>query len=61
MSNKIGGNKLSDEYLKCGAKKKFIVLKADGTPTDHEYLVINTDEPYIQDIIEIMKKNGQWG
>lgn len=26
-----------------------------------EYIVINTDEPYINDIIEILKKNGHWG
>ena len=29
--------------------------------TDNEYLVINTDEPYAPEIIEIMKRNGHWG
>lgn len=24
------------------------------------YLVINTDEPYVDEIIEIMKRNGHW-
>ncbi|WP_313413157.1 hypothetical protein [Sedimentibacter sp.] len=25
------------------------------------YLVINTDEPYADEVIEILKKNGHWG
>lgn len=25
------------------------------------YLVINTDEPYADEIIEIMKRHGHWG
>lgn len=28
---------------------------------DNEYLVINTDEPYINEIIDILKKNNHWG
>ncbi len=32
----------------------------DGKPVN-EYLVINTDEPYAHEIIEILKKNGHWG
>lgn len=28
---------------------------------DNEYLVINTDEPYASEIIEILKRNGDWG
>ena len=79
---------LANEPLKCGAKRKFVVLKlgdvaklaewvqkdlemilveieenrlAEGKSTDNEYLVINTDEPYAQEVIEILKKNGHWG
>jgi len=26
----------------------------------NEYLVINTDEPYAEEIIEILKRNGHW-
>lgn len=26
-----------------------------------KYLVINTDEPYADEIIEILKRNGHWG
>lgn len=32
-----------------------------GKKTDNEYLVINTDEPYAPEIIEILKRNGHWG
>lgn len=35
--------------------------KAEGKDPSPEYLVINTDEPYINDIIEILKANGHWG
>ena len=35
--------------------------KKDGKSDDNEYIVINTDEPYINEIIEILKKNGHWG
>ncbi len=33
----------------------------DGKSAENEYIVINTDEPYIDEIIEILKKNNQWG
>ncbi|MCM3619187.1 hypothetical protein M3936_16480 [Sutcliffiella horikoshii] len=26
-----------------------------------KYLVINTDEPYADEVIEIMKRHGHWG
>lgn len=32
-----------------------------GKKTDNKYLVINTDEPYAPEIVEIMKRNGHWG
>ncbi len=34
---------------------------AMGKLRTNHYLVINTDEPYAQEIIDIMKKNGHWG
>lgn len=79
------------EYLlKCGGKKKYIVIKIedlnkyvnsvfklamlendlkdirdgrekDGKEPAPEYIVINTDERYAQEVIEILKKNGHWG
>ncbi len=75
-----------NEFLKCGAKRKFIVLNLEHIfeymgynlltlkrilkeyyemslpkEKDHEYLVINTDEPYIDEVIEVLKKHGHWG
>jgi hypothetical protein len=28
---------------------------------ENTYLVINTDEPYAEEVIEILKRNGHWG
>ena len=33
----------------------------DFKSTNNEYLVINVDEPYAPEIIEILKRNGHWG
>lgn len=33
----------------------------DGKKPDNEYLVINLDEPYASEVIEIMKRHGHWG
>lgn len=33
----------------------------DRKTTNNKYLVINTDEPYADEIIEIMKRHGHWG
>lgn len=35
--------------------------KRDCKNTDHTYLVVNLDEPYAEEVIEIMEKNGHWG
>lgn len=34
---------------------------AAGKEPCPEYLVINTDEPYAPEVIEILKRNGHWG
>lgn len=34
---------------------------AEGKDPNPEYLVINTDEPYIQEIIDVLKKHNHWG
>jgi len=31
-----------------------------GKKSDNKYLVINVDEPYAPEIIQILKKNGHW-
>lgn len=35
--------------------------KADSKKTDNEYIVINKDEPYANEVIDILKRNGHWG
>lgn len=32
----------------------------EGKTRDNEYIVVNTDEPYIQDIVDVLKENGHW-
>ncbi|WP_137744577.1 hypothetical protein [Robertmurraya siralis] len=33
----------------------------EGKQPFNNYVVINLDEPYIKEIIEIMKRHGHWG
>ena len=33
----------------------------DGKNPNNKYLVINVDEPYAPEIVEILKRNGHWG
>lgn len=33
-------------------------LEGRGNP---KYIVINMDEPYVEEVIEILKRNGHWG
>ncbi|GGF82894.1 hypothetical protein GCM10010912_30000 [Paenibacillus albidus] len=40
--------------VECGRRK-------DGKRPVNAYLVINTDEPYADEVIEILKRNGHWG
>lgn len=35
--------------------------ESEGKPVENRYLVINTDEPYADEVIEILKKHGHWG
>ena len=35
--------------------------KADGKNPYPEYIVINMNEPYAPEVIEIMKRYGHWG
>ncbi len=45
-------NKTCD-YIEYGREK-------DGKKPYNSYIVINTDEPYINEIKEVMKKHGHW-
>jgi len=56
--DKEHGSMLS-EVLQCIAAGR--LQDQDKTSISNEYLVINTDEPYAPEIIEIMKRNGHWG
>lgn len=33
----------------------------EGKPWSNTYLVINTDESYAPEIVEVLKRNGHWG
>ncbi|MED3575801.1 hypothetical protein [Cytobacillus praedii] len=33
----------------------------DGKKPFNNYVVINSDEPYIGEVIEILKRHGDWG
>lgn len=41
------------DFIEYGRKK-------DGKQPYNSYIVINTDEPYVKEIIEVMKKHGHW-
>lgn len=32
----------------------------EGKKPFNSYIIINTDEPYVNEVIEIMKRNGHW-
>lgn len=34
--------------------------KLAGKEIDHNYLIINTDEPYAEQVIDIMRDNNHW-
>jgi hypothetical protein len=33
----------------------------DGKSPNNTYIVINVDEPYAQEVIDILKRHGHWG
>lgn len=35
--------------------------REDGKKPENIYIVINTDEPYAPEVIEILKRHGHWG
>jgi hypothetical protein len=46
--------KKTSELIRAGREK-------DGKNPNNKYLVINVDEPYADEVIEILKRNGHWG
>lgn len=57
---KYTGN-LTKEVLKKTGALIASGRERDGKNPNNTYLVINTDEPYANEIVEILKKNGHWG
>ncbi|MEC0170295.1 hypothetical protein [Paenibacillus graminis] len=35
--------------------------KIDGKEAEQTHLVISTDEPYVQKVVDILKENSHWG
>jgi hypothetical protein len=35
--------------------------KYQGKKLTNTYVVVNTDEPYIADVVDVLKRNGHWG
>lgn len=56
-------NRYLDEKAKielAASKVAISQLRAVEGKKDNTYLVINTDEPYAEDVIRIMNRNGHW-
>ncbi|MBX4152423.1 hypothetical protein K1X09_34565 [Paenibacillus lautus] len=61
----------AEKYLTTSEKYELVGMfeaidagrKKDGkTPaSDNTYVVINTDEPYFNEVLAIMKEHGHWG
>ncbi|ASA20909.1 hypothetical protein [Paenibacillus donghaensis] len=57
-----------EEYLDEGEKSdlsRFLwkigrLRKLDGKVAEQAHLVISTDEPYVQRVVDILKENGRW-
>ncbi|WP_051570633.1 hypothetical protein [Paenibacillus ehimensis] len=52
-----------DEQIQFGILCKRIenIRASEGKSINNSYLVINTDEPYADDVIQIMQQHGHWG
>lgn len=40
---------------------RIVEIREEQGKEQNTYLVINTDEPYADEVIEIMKRHGHWG
>ncbi|QFG05733.1 hypothetical protein 035JT001_66 [Bacillus phage 035JT001] len=57
-----------EEYLSSMDRRELLRMmnkietrrKLSGRDSGHTYLVINTDEPYADQVIEIMRKHNHW-
>lgn len=70
MKMKFGVLKIDDVKKYCSEESKQaldkIVLEIttgrmeEGKKPDNTYYVINSDEPYSEEVVEILKRNGHW-
>lgn len=47
-------------HLKNIADEIELIRRRKGKKIDNTYIVINTDEPYIEEIKEVLRRNGHW-
>lgn len=52
------GREYTEKLSDIARVNRIITTRKTDTP---QYLVINQDEPYADEIIEILKRNGHWG
>jgi len=52
------GQRLADALCEHVEHQRFLKT---GKAEPAKYLVINVDEPYADEVIEILKRNGHWG
>ncbi|NMH69670.1 hypothetical protein HF072_12850 [Bacillus sp. RO3] len=62
-------NEDTELFLDTDDKEKFEELvkeinigrELNGKSSSNTYLVINTDEPYADEVVEVLKRHGHWG
>lgn len=57
VENLDQGNKSLFRYILNEIQNK----RAAAGKKENTYIMINTDEPYADEVIEILKRNGHWG
>lgn len=57
-----------DEFLDLAEREKLLAIlhrmeqrRYTSGKALNSYVVVNTDEPYIDEIVSIMERNGHWG
>lgn len=58
VNSALNSDQIRDLFGICQDISRERKLRGKGS---NEYLVINVDEPYAQQVIEIMKAHGHWG
>lgn len=59
INDALNGDEIEEFTKLCHRVTKYREQK--GKNPNNEYIVVNIDEPYAPEIIEIMKRNGHWG